>query len=151
MRTKTAILLLLAVVLATTPAFAGSASALMNVSVEVVARTILTVDSQPASVDVTPADVARGYVDVTQAVTFRVRSNASSGYAMQFQPVGYPFQSAMVSWGNSLVTVGNDAAWLTQPYQPGTTSGTLSVRLMLGPGTQPGTYAWPVSFAAQSL
>lgn len=151
MRAKPAILLMLATALATTPAFAGSASALMNVSVEVVARTILTVNSQPASVEVTPADVARGYIDVTQAVTFQVRSNATNGYAMQFQPVGYPFGAATVTWGNSLVTVGNDAAWLTRPYQPGTTSGTLTVHLLLAPGTQPGTYAWPLSFAAQSL
>lgn len=151
MRQKAAMALILTAVLGATPAFAGTARAVLNVSVEVVARTILTVDSQPASIEVTDADVARGYIDVMQAVTFRVRSNASAGYTVQFQPVSYPFREANVSWGNSLVTVGNEGTWLTRPYQSGTTSGAFSVRLLLAPGTRPGSYAWPVVFAAESL
>ena len=127
-------------------------SAQMTVSVQVVARTIVTVDQQPPSVEITSEDVARGYVDVPTAVAFRIRSNARNGYALQFAPVAAPFSSARVSWGNTTVNVGNDGSWVTQPYQPAVTStGTMSVRLALDPGTAPGTYAWPVSFAAGSL
>jgi len=142
---------LLAAIAIATPVLAGSSSGTLGVSVQVVARTILTVDSQPASVDVTANDVARGYVDLPQSVLFHVRSNASNGYTVQFEPVSYPFNRADVSWGTTAATVGSDGAWLTEPYQQGTQAGTLNVRLSLAPGTQPGTYTWPVRFDAGSL
>jgi len=143
---------LLAIALATVPLFAGgSKSASLTVSVEVIARTILAVDSQPASVEITGADVDRGYLDLPQSVMFHVRSNAANGYTVQFQPLEGPFTRAEINWGNSIATIGSDGAWLSQPYQQGTTSATLSVRLTLAPGTQPGSYAWPVRFDAGSL
>ena len=146
----TAILILTSIVTAL-PVLAASKSASLTVSVEVVARTIMTVDSQPATVEVTADDVARGYVDLPQSVLFHVRSNAANGYTVQFQPLSGPFNRADINWGNSLATVSSDGAWISQPYQQGTTSGTLSVRLALTPGTQPGSYAWPVRFDAGSL
>ena len=111
----------------------------------------MTVDSQPASIEVTADDVARGYVELPNSVVFHVRSNASNGYVIQFQPVMGPFSRADVSYGSSLAAVGSDGAWLSQPYQRGTTSGSFNVRLMVAPGTQPGSYAWPVRFDAGSL
>ena len=86
-----------------------------------------------------------------QAVAFHVRSNAANGYTVQFQPVSGPFSRADVSWGNAQATVGADGAWLSAPYRQGTAGGTFSVRLTLAPGTQPGSYAWPVRFDAGSL
>jgi hypothetical protein len=151
MKKITAVLLLTAFTFAAAPLSAGSTSAQMNVSVQVIARTILTVESQPASVEVSTADVSRGYVEVPQAVAFRVRSNAANGYSMQFEPVAYPFAQAQVNLGNAVATVGSDGTWLTRPYQQGTTTATMNVRLTLAPGTQPGSYAWPISFAANSL
>ncbi len=151
MRKTTAFLLLATVIAGATPLTAASSSAQMNVSVQVVARTILTVDSQPAAVEITDADITRGYVDIPQSVAFRVRSNAANGYTVQFEPVGYPFARADVSWGNSVATIGSDGTWLNRPYQQGTTSGTLSVRLALAPEAQTGRYAWPVNFAANSF
>jgi len=152
MNKKATTFLLVTAVLVVAPLFAGgSKSASMTVSVEVIARTILTVDSQPSSVEITDSDVARGYVDLPQSVIFHVRSNAANGYTVQFQPLAGPFSRADINWGNALATVGSDGAWVTQPYQQGTTTATLGVRLTLAPGTQPGTYAWPVRFDAGSL
>lgn len=150
MQSKLAVAVLSLAIPAMQSAFAAS-SAQMHVSVEVIARTILTVDSQPASVTVTAADITRGYVELPSAISFRVRSNARSGYQVQFQPVGGPFSSAVVSWGNAVATVSSDAAWVAQPYQQGTTAGSMSVRLTLAPGTAAGTYAWPVAVGADSL
>ena len=148
---KTISTFLLAAMVVATPLSAASKSAQLGVSVEVVARTILTVDSQPASTEISSDDVARGYVDLPQSVLFHVRSNAANGYTVQFQPLTYPFSRADINWGNTLATVGADGAWLTRPYQQGTTAGALNVRLMLAPGTEPGTYAWPLQFGAGSL
>jgi len=143
--------LMLAAVTATMPAFAASNSAQLTVSVEVVARTIMTVDSEPGAVEITATDVARGYVEVPQAVLFHVRSNAINGYTMQFEPIGYPFSRADINWGNTAATVGEDGTWLTRPYQQGSTAGALNVRLMISPSAMPGSYAWPVRVAANSL
>lgn len=151
MKTRVTTILLVTALVAAAPLLAASKSASLSVSVEVVARTIMTVDSQPAAVEVTSNDVARGYVDVPQAVAFHVRSNAANGYTVQFQPVSGPFSRAYVNWGNAQATVAADGAWLSQPYQQGTMTGTFNVRLALAPGTQPGNYAWPVRFDAGSL
>jgi hypothetical protein len=129
----------------------GATSGQMHVSVEVIARTILTIDSQPSSVQVTAADVSRGYIDLPQAIVFHVRSNARDGYSLQFQPVSGPFTTAVLSWSNAIATVGADASWMAQPYQRGITTGSMSVRLTLAPGTTAGTYAWPVALGADSL
>lgn len=129
----------------------AASSAQMRVSVQVVARTILTVDSQPATVEVSPADLARGYVEIPAAVAFRVRSNARNGFSVQFQPVSAPFSRAELSWGTTTVAVGTDSSWVAQPYQQGTVATTMNVRLAVAPGTNPGTYAWPVVFGAHSL
>jgi len=150
MNKKIAAFLLTAVIAAPLCA-ASSKSASMGVSVEVIARTILTIDSQPASVEITSDDVGRGYVNLPQSVLFHVRSNASNGYTVQFQPVNFPFSRADVNWGNTVATVNADGTWLTRPYQQGISVGSLNVRLILAPGTQPGTYAWPVRFDAGSL
>jgi len=149
MTNKTAVFLLLTA--AAAPLSAASNSAPMSISVSVITRTILTIDSQPATIDVTSTDVARGYVDVPQAVLFRIRSNAANGYAIQFEPVSFPFTQADISWGSALTTVTTDGTWMSRPYQQGMTAGTLNVRLTLAPGTEPGTYAWPVRFEAGSL
>ena len=154
MRKQTAILLaLLAVTAMSAPLYAGSSAAQMNVSVQVIARTILTVDAQPSEINVTADDIARGYVDVPQAVAFRVRSNSRQGYSLTFQPVSFPFSAAEVRWGGQMAMVdgGDWLAALSHPYQQGGSAGSLSVRLRLSAGVEPGTYAWPLQVAANSL
>ncbi len=146
----TAFLAFLAVIISA-PLSAASMSAQLSVSVQVVARTILTVDTQPSTVQITSEDIARGYIDVPQSVAFRVRSNAANGYNVQFEPIGYPFRSAQVNWGTTMATVGSDGAWITRSYQQGTTAGSLSVRLNLAATTAPGSYPWPVRFTADSM
>jgi len=151
MRTLRTISLLIATfVIVAVPAYAGSASATMSVSVQVIGRTLLTVGQQPASVEVTQSDIQRGYIDVPAAVAFQVRSNAREGYSLQFEPVSAPFAQAKVTWDNSTASVGADGSWLTHGYQQGTALGKLDVRLVLAPDATPGSYSWPVRFAAGS-
>ena len=130
---------------------AESKSSQLSISVEVIARTILTIDAQPATINITASDVARGYSEVPQAVRFRVRSNAANGYSVHFEPMEFPFRSASITWGNALTTIGAEGSWIAQRYEQGTKSGALNVRLNLAPGTEPGTYAWPVRFDANPI
>ena len=145
--------LLLAFTAMSAPAYAGSTTGQINVSVQVLARTILTIDSQPSTLNITADDIARGYVDLPQAVGFRVRSNSREGYSLTFQPVSFPFSAAEVRWGAQMATVeGTDwMSSLSHPYQQGGSAGSLAVRLRLASGVEPGSYAWPLQLAANSL
>src|SRR6266550_643196 len=109
---KTLLPLLLAFTAMSAPLYAGSSTAQINVSVQVIARTILTIDAQPATVSITTEDIARGYVDVPQSVAFRVLSNSREGYALTFQPVSYPFSAAEVRWGAQMATV-ESSEWMS--------------------------------------
>lgn len=156
MRTRKLALVPVLIIIASslTPLYAGSSTAQMNVSVRVIARTILAIDSQPATVEVTAADIQRGYLDVPQAIAFRVRSNARDGYNLGFQEIAFPFASAEVQWGGQSAVVESGGAWsgvLSHPYQQGGSAGSLSVRLHFAPGAEPGSYAWPVQVTANSL
>src|ERR1700687_3371169 len=67
------------------PIHAGSISASLSVSVVVPARAVLTVESQPAGLEITEADVARGYVEAPGAALDRVRTNSPAGWLLEFQ------------------------------------------------------------------
>ena len=150
---KTLLPLLLAITAMSAPLYAGGNTSQMNVSVQVIARTILTIDAQPAAVNITPDDVVRGYVDVPQSVAFSVRSNSREGYALTFQPVSFPFAAAEVRWDGQIAKIegGDWMPLLRHPYQQGGSAGNLAVRLRLASGVEPGSYAWPLRVAASSL
>jgi hypothetical protein len=101
--------------------------------------------------EITRQDIARGYVDVPAAVAFRVRSNASNGYRVEFEPLGYPFTRAEIAWDGQLARVSADGSWLTRSYERGERTGALNVHLALAPDASPGAYPWPVHFDASSL
>jgi hypothetical protein len=149
MRNALLALATIAVCSSTASSFA-SESAQMRVSVQVVARAVLTIEQQPASVEVTAADVARGYVQLDHAVGFNVRSNARNGYVIRFEQISTVFSKAIVSWSNFLVTVGADGAWIRQPGGVTNLRDALSMRLWLAPATQPGTYSFPVVVSAEA-
>ena len=123
----------------------------MQVSVLVVARTILTMEQQPATIEITANDVARGYLDFPNAIAFRIRSNAANGYVLQFAAVDAPFSRAEITWNGIVLMIRAEPARINQRYQPRTTSGLLTVRLRLAPTAVPGTYPWPIHLAAASL
>lgn len=138
-------------ILAASPLFAATTTAEMHVSVHVIARTIVTVDSQPASVEVTRADLARGYVELPSALSFRVRTNDRNGYVLRFEALAGPFSRASVRWGNAEVVLGTAERYLAQPYRLGGEAAAAAVRLYLDADAVAGTYAWPVRFSAGSF
>lgn len=145
------LLLLLITLIVATPAFAGSSSTDMRVSATVIARTLLTVESQPQEVVVSAADVIKGFVELPGAMAIQIRSNDPSGYVLQFEPVSGPFVKASVSWGTDTVSVAKTQAWIAQAYHRVANRLVASVRIDLAPGTTPGRYAWPIAVVATSL
>ncbi len=132
------------------PARAGSASASLAVSVVVPPRAILSVDAEPASLSVTPEDVARGYVDVPVATRARVRTNTPEGWLLEIHVAPGPWRSLEVTGLGAPAQVSGSGGFLARPY-PGTTRPVpleLSCRFLLAPDAAPGLYPWPVALAA---
>ena len=133
------------------PSWAGSSSVTMGVSVKVVARTVLSVVEEPAEVVVSPADVARGYVELPDALSFHVHSNNPGGYLVLLRSTGGPFAGATVSWASSEVSVTSTEAWIAQPYRRGIHRVVATVRLAIPPGVAPGRYHWPIAVTGANL
>jgi hypothetical protein len=130
-------------------ALAGSTSALMSVRVQVLARTLLNVESQPPSLVLTEADLARGYVEVPAVSRIRVRSNDSNGYLLAFDVTAGPFTAIEVTGLGPAARISVNGGWLVRPFvgtQPVTSE--LTYRFLLASNVQPGTYPWPISLSA---
>jgi hypothetical protein len=131
--------------------FAGSASAPMHVSVNVVARAILTVDSPSATIDVTEADIARGYIDVSAPIVIRVRTNSRAGYMLQAEPQIADFKMVELTFGDSTMTVAGTESWISRPYVPGGEVIAMHMRVHLEKATQVGSYPLPISLSTRPL
>jgi hypothetical protein len=128
---------------------ASTTSALMSVRVQVLARTLLNVESQPPSLVLTEADLARGYVEVPAVSRIRVRSNDPNGYLLAFDVTAGPFTAIEVTGLGPAARISANGGWLVRPFagtQPVTSE--LTYRFLLASNVQPGTYPWPVSLSA---
>lgn len=128
---------------------AGTVSASLSVSVVVPARAVLSVESQPAGLQVTEADVARGYVEAPGASLVRVRSNSPAGWLLEFQPLQGPYRALEVTGLGSPAQVSAAGGWLAQPYAGRTVvTASLGYRFFLSDDARPGVYPWPVGLTA---
>lgn len=128
---------------------AGSTSAVMSVRVQVQARTLLNVESQPSSLVLTEADLARGYVEVPAVSRIRVHSNDPNGYLLAFDVTAGPFTAIEVTGLGPTAQISANGGWLVRPFtgtQPVTSE--LTYRFLLASNVQPGTYPWPVALSA---
>ena len=140
-----AVLLLIAM-----PMMAGSQSVQMSVSVTVLARAIVTVDSAPA-VEITAADLQRGYIDLAEPVVLRGRTNSRRGYVLQVEKTSEAFNRVELTLPNATMSVSSHESWIQRPYVPGGEVVPVTVRLFLSPAASTGTLALPLSFSASAL
>jgi hypothetical protein len=132
---------------------AGEAYARFTVSATVEPYASLVIRGAPDVLTVTPADVARGYLDLPQPLGLRVQSNSRSGYlltvsnslpglaGLRIDGLGDPV---------SLEAAGGSIAehWTTPEH---TAAVTLRLRLLLDAAVTPGTYPWPLHLSAAAL
>ena len=145
---SSALMLLLALPAQT--AKAESSSATMTVSVQVIARAIATVESAPAQLEVTAADVARGYVDLPAQIVVRVKTNSRNGYVLQTTNVSSAFRAIELRSGTALFDVRVET-FMQRPWVETGDVLEISGRAWLDAGATPGTYALPVRFEARPL
>ena len=144
----------LALILATVGApalsvHAGNVAASLSVSVVVPARAVLSVDSQPTGLQITEADVARGFVEAPGASLVRVRSNSSAGWLLEFQPLQGPYRALEVTGLGATALVNSTGGWVAQPYAGRTfVTASLGYRFFLSGDARPGLYPWPVALGA---
>lgn len=129
----------------TTVAWGEAREARLQVVAYVAPRASLETLEQPQSVELTAADVERGYKDVP--LGYRVRTNASNGCLLRIAPRGGIAEEIEVRGGPF------DGVAATEPVDlhaggAGETEFRLAVRLRLGPGLPPGRYPLPLHVAA---
>lgn len=137
--------------LLTTPLAADSVTAPMQVSVQVLARAIVTVDSQPATIEITAADVTRGYVDLDAPILVRVRTNSRRGYMLQVEKTSETFSGIDLSLPGGSMNIASHESWIQRPYVSGGDVMPIRARLFLSAGAMPGAHALPVAFSASPL
>jgi hypothetical protein len=120
-----------------------------QVSAQVLPRAAIEAVSAPAMLDVTDADISRGYKDY--AASYRVRSNDPRGYWLRFDTRQGLADSVEVRGLASPLTIGELGAEVLQAPAARQQAHTLLFRLHFAPAAQAGTYPLPVLVAVATL
>ncbi|HSW15678.1 MAG TPA: hypothetical protein VLJ86_00515 [Ramlibacter sp.] len=109
----------------------------------------------PTLLQVTPDDVARGFVDAAQDWVLSVRSNdpVSRGLLFEYADSELPIERARVSGLGTPLWLGPSAGWvaLAGAHSPGQeTLVSLRVRFYLSPQATAGLHAWPLRVRLQA-
>ena len=133
---------------------AGAKDVHSDFSVSVIVRPMADIElrSVPGGLDISAADLRRGYVEVTQPTQVTVRSNSPNGYALEVLTVAPVLSSMVVEGLNSDLALGADGGTIVQRWQkPQVLNLSLKFRFELAPGLGVGSYPWPVRLAVRPL
>ena len=121
----------------------------VNATVSPVAR----IESPPpAPLQISAADVARGYVDVPHALRLRVYSNSRAGFALDVAAQSPWFTAVAIEGLDTNVTLGAEGGTIVQRWRGAATRDvSLHLRFQLANGLMPGLYVWPLQFRARPL
>ena len=122
------------------------------VGLTVLSRTAVVSAAAPALLDISQADVRRGYVDAASATRLVVTNTNPRGFALDVWPVVPVFEAVSVRGTGGTVTIERDGGTIVErgiygPLLPIE----LRYRFTLAPGTQPGSYPWPLHFSIRPL
>lgn len=131
------------------PALAGQARASFTVSAIVPARVTLTALEQPSELEVSAADVERGYAEVD--ATYRVSHNDRRGYLLSLLPRQGLAREIEVQGLAVTLVMGDEPVEILQPEPPGAHQLALAFRFVLDPAVVPGRYPLPVLVDARPL
>lgn len=134
------------------PATSGAMSGTANVAVTatVLKRANLNVLAQPATVEITAADIARGYVDVPAATRVEIKSNSPQGYMLMFEGNSDFVRQTQVRGMGNAVQFGASGGGIFQRWSGhGVDKAVveLGFRFILAEGVSPGTHAWPMQLS----
>lgn len=132
--------------------FAAGNKGVIEVSAAVSPRLSQATVRQERLLEITPENIAKGYVDVSVGTILRVKSNDRNGYFLRFQVNGFLVREALVNINGRVVSVSNGPGLIRQSF-PGSNGETLQIayRLYLAPQTKPGAYPWPIAVEASLI
>lgn len=124
----------------------------MTVSATVLKHARMNITEQPATLEITAADVARGYVDVARAGQISIRSN-SPRYLLEFAVQEGFFRRIDVAGLGEDVILGATGGVASRPAggPAATTTMRLRYRFLLAASAQPGAYPWPMRLSVSAL
>jgi hypothetical protein len=124
----------------------------LTVSATILKRASLKVLAQPSAVEVTAADIARGFVDVPTAATIAIRSNSQAGFQFEFASVGEFVRGLEVRGLGGNVQLGPEGGFVHQVAGPAIeTILNLGIRFDLTADARAGVYAWPLRMAVTPM
>lgn len=132
---------------------AGSITQTTTVTARIAPWVNLNLEYQQMQLTVTPADVARGYVEVSAASRFTVTTNNRAGYYLNFQPRAEIFRSVAISGPGVSIEIGAGGGTIIQGGAENGIARTLlelGYRFYLNEGVQPGSYSWPLSVSVSA-
>ena len=107
---------------------------------------------QAPMLDVTPADIERGYVDVPAATRISVATTSPDGYEIDLFPRTSFFTAFTVRMAGGSAELGGHGGTLVQRDAPRHQhDAELSFRFMLASGTAPGRYRFPLHILVRPL
>lgn len=132
-------------------AFSGpsrAATTALGVSATILPRTEVETTAAPATLQVSAQDIARGWIDLPQAVRLTVRSNLPHGPTLLIATTGDLVSSGSVGGLAEAVSFGPGQGALPLPaHRPSERAQyALSLHLQLADGVTPGEYPFPVRF-----
>ena len=125
---------------------AAHSGAQLALSAVVAKNAQVSVRGHPASIQISEADVARGYVDVATGPRVDVSTNSREGLVVSFLVGSEMFSAVQLrgTVGDSILLSGPSRGVAKHRIEP-------AYRLILAPAARPGTYAWPVQVVATPL
>lgn len=124
----------------------SSGSSSLDFAISIPRTAELRVTCAVTTVDVTAADIERGFVDVPLAWCVEVRANTA--YEVSFTARASWFRSALLRGLPAAVEVRDGTGRFEEPRPTGSpVRRRLGVTFHLIAGTVPGRYAWPLSIA----
>lgn len=132
-------------------AFAESKTAILQVYTEVIPVIEYTILHQENDFTITQADINRGYVELSKAVTLSIKTNSRNGYLLVFSAGSGPFSETSVFDGTNAYRLSKTGGEVHIPYQGRKVTKELSFRFYLSSDTRPGTYQWPVAIMVTAI
>jgi hypothetical protein len=127
---------------------ASVGSSTMKVTANVLPYLRLQVLKQASSLNITPEDVARGYVDVPAATDLMAKTNDRNGFSLSFDARSNVFRKAQITGLAHGLELGAEGGLVHQPFTGNQMLMRLSYRFFLAPEVAPGSYPWPLQISS---
>ena len=125
-----------------------------NLSVSVIVQPVARIEheSVPNGLQISAADLQRGFIDVMQPTQLTVRSNSPNGFELDVLTVSPMLSSMIIEGLDSESALGAEGGTIVQRWQKAQSVNlSLKFRFALAPGLAAGNYPWPVRLAVRPL